>query len=333
MRIGLAGVGRIGALHAATLSSSDEVTELLITDADPTVGRASADALGVEFVAGTDELLGRELDGLVVAAATPAHAGLLRAGMAAGVPTFCEKPVAASLPESLALAELERTSGAAVHIGFQRRFDSGYRRVREAISSGELGFVHTLRANTLDEQPPPASYIATSGGIFRDCAVHDFDAVRFVTGREIVAAYATGGNKGDRFVAEAGDVDTGGALLTLDDGTVAVVSVGRYNGAGYDVRLEAMGSAGTLVAGLDDSLAARSAESGQAFPSGPVRHTFVERFGPAYADELGAFLQLARGEIASPCTITDATQALRVAEACDRSLRERRLVLLSEVPA
>lgn len=332
MRIGLAGVGRIGAVHAATLASLDEVTELLVTDADATVGRACADTLGVGFVPDVDRLLESDLDGFVIAAATPAHAPLLRAGMDAGVPTFCEKPVAADLTESLALVEHERRSGTCVQIGFQRRFDHGHVRIRDAIAAGELGVVHTLRSNTHDRLPPPAGYIATSGGIFRDCAVHDFDAIRFVTGREVVAAYATGGNKGAAFFAEAGDVATGGALLTLDDDTVAAVSVARYNGAGYDVRLEALGSEASLVAGLDDTLAARSAEPEQTFPAGPARHTFVERFAQAYGDELRSFLQSARGERPSACTIADATAALRIAEACDRSLRERRVVSLSEVP-
>ncbi|AKU16148.1 Gfo/Idh/MocA family protein [Luteipulveratus mongoliensis] len=332
MRIGLAGVGRIGAFHARTLLGVPAVESLVVCDADQQAAAAVAKELDAEHVADVETLLRAGLDGFVIAAATPAHAPMLRLAIEAGVPTFCEKPVAHTLEETLELARLAATSEVPVHIGFQRRFDAGYRRVQEAIAGGELGFVHTIRANTHDQSPPHASYIPTSGGIFRDCNVHDYDAIRFVTGREVVTAYATGGNKGEAFFAEAGDVDTGAAVLTLDDGTMCLVSSTRYNGGGHDVRLEAMGSKATLTAGLDDSLAMRSAEPGETFPAGPPHQTFMDRFQPAYVAELTAFAEVAKGVTPSPCTVADALQAFRTAEACDVSRREGRVVQLAEVP-
>ena len=236
MRIGLAGVGRIGAFHAATLMGLDAVDEVVVADANVAAARQVAEELGLGFSADTDALLEAGIDGLVIATATPGHAPLLRQGIERGIPTFCEKPVAAALEETIDLARLAADSDTQVHVGFQRRFDNGYRNAKAAVDSGELGFVHTIRAATHDQAPPHAAYIPTSGGIFRDCNVHDFDIIRFVTGREVVSVYATGSNKGADFFAEAGDVDTGAALLTLDDGTLAQVSSTRYNGAGH-VRL------------------------------------------------------------------------------------------------
>lgn len=327
MRIGLVGAGRIGAFHARTLASLDAVDELVVTDANLPAARA----LGFAVAEDTSALLASGVDGLVIAAATPAHAGLLSAAVAAGVPTFCEKPVAATLAETLAITTLVEASGVPVQIGFQRRFDAGYRRVRHAVESGELGFVHTIRANTHDQAPPPAAYIATSGGIFRDCSVHDFDIVRFVTGREVSTVYATGANKGDAFFTEAGDVDTAAAVLTLDDGTLALVSATRYNGGGHDVRMEVLGSAGALGVGLDQSLALTSAEAGVEFPAGPRHWSFMDRFQPAYQAELAAFVDVARGASPSPCTVRDALEAFRVAEACELSRSERRPVALAEI--
>ncbi|MEV0716920.1 Gfo/Idh/MocA family oxidoreductase [Asanoa sp. NPDC050611] len=332
MRIGLVGVGRIGSFHARTLASLDAVDELVITDADRTAARALAAELGGVAVAeDTSTLLHAGVDGLVIAAATPAHAPLLALAVAAGVPTFCEKPVAATLPETLELAALVESSGVPVQIGFQRRFDAGYRRVRAAIEVGELGFVHTIRANTHDQAPPPAAYIASSGGIFRDCSVHDFDIVRFVTGREVATVYATGANKGAPFFTAAGDVDTGGALLTLEDGTVVLVSATRYNGAGHDVRLEVLGEKGALGVGLDDSLALDSAEPGNAGPPGPRHGSFMDRFRAAYEAELAAFVDVARGTRPSPCTVRDALEAFRVAEACELSRAAHHPIALAEI--
>ncbi len=331
MRIGLAGVGRIGAFHAETLKGLDAVDQVVVTDANTALAQDVAARLGLEVAPDVETLLRAGIDGFVVATATPGHAPLLRAGVAAGIPTFCEKPVAATLEETIDLAQLAASSDVPVHVGFQRRFDAGYRRAREAVASGELGFVHTVRANTHDQAPPHAAYVPTSGGIFRDCNVHDFDIIRFVLQREVASVYATGGNKGAAFFAEAGDVDTGAALLTMDDGTLVLVSSTRYNGGGHDVRLEVMGERGSVAVGLDDSLALRSMEADVAFPRGPQKWSFMERFLPAYRAELTAFFDVAAGRIPSPCTVQDALQAFRTAEACELSRAEHRPVDLSEI--
>jgi myo-inositol 2-dehydrogenase/D-chiro-inositol 1-dehydrogenase len=331
MRIGLAGVGRIGAFHAETLKGLDFVDELVLTDANTEAAREVADRLGTEFAPSAEALLDSGVDGFVIAAATPAHAPLLRQGVEAGVPTFCEKPVASSLEETIGLAKLAASSEVPVHIGFQRRFDAGYQRLAQAVQGGELGFIHSIRAATHDQSPPHAAYIPTSGGIFRDCNVHDFDIIRFVTGREVVSVYATGANKGEPFFTEAGDVDTAAALLTLDDNTLVLVSSTRYNGGGHDVRMEAHGSTGAMAVGLDDSLALTSAEEGVTFPPGPRHWSFMERFLPAYRAELTAFAEVAKGDRPTPCTVEDALQAFRIAEACELSRSEGRVVRLEEI--
>jgi myo-inositol 2-dehydrogenase/D-chiro-inositol 1-dehydrogenase len=332
MRIGLAGTGRIGAFHAATLASLDAVDEVVVTDADTALAEKVATELGLSLAPDIASLLAADIDGFVITTATPGHAPLLRQGVAAGIPTFCEKPVASTLAETLELARLAEATDVPVHIGFQRRFDAGYRRAREAVQSGELGPVHAIRATTHDQAPPHASYIPTSGGIFRDCSVHDFDIVRFVTDREVVSVYATGENKGAPFFAEAGDVDTSVAILTLDDSTLVTATATRYSGGGHDVRMEVMGQDGTIAVGLDDSLAMRSAEPGVAFPPGPQHWSFMERFKPAYVAELTAFFDVAAGRAPSPCSVRDALEAFRVAAASELSRAERRLVQMSEIP-
>jgi myo-inositol 2-dehydrogenase/D-chiro-inositol 1-dehydrogenase len=330
MRIGLAGTGRIGAFHAATLAALDEVDQVVVTDVVTQSAARLAEEHGYGLAADLDDLLD-QVDGLVVATSTSGHAPTLRTAVAAGMPTFCEKPVAATLDETVELVKLVEASEVPVHVGFQRRFDAGYRRARAAVQSGELGFVHTIRANTHDQSPPPAGYLPTSGGLFRDCSVHDFDILRFVTGREVATTFAVGANKGDAFFTDAGDIDTGAAVLTLDDGTLVLVSATRYNGGGHDVRMEVMGSAGTIGVGYDDSLAVRSAEAGVDFPRGPQKWSFMERFQPAYVAELTAFCDVVAGRTGSPCTVSDALQAFRVAEACERSRETGRATALEEI--
>ncbi|MGQ4614614.1 Gfo/Idh/MocA family protein [Nocardia sp. R7R-8] len=329
--LGLAGTGRIGTAHAETLKKLPNVATVLVADADADRARTTAAHLGVEFAPDLDALFAADLDGLIIATTTDSHPELIIRAVDAGIPVFCEKPVAADITGTLAVIDHLRDSPIPVQIGFQRRFDAGYRAAREAIRSGKLGWLHTLRATTLDPAPPPAEYVARSGGIFRDCGVHDFDIIRWVTGREIVEVYALGGNRGAVFFAEADDVDTAAVVLRLDDGTLATVSLTRYNGAGYDVRLEALGSSGNAIVGLDDRSPLTSVEPDHSRSPYPPYGGFMERFRPAYADELAAFIEVAIGQLDNPCTPADALEAFYVAEACELSRSEGRAVEVAEV--
>jgi myo-inositol 2-dehydrogenase/D-chiro-inositol 1-dehydrogenase len=333
MRMGIMGLGRIGAFHTETLAGLDAVDSLVVTDPVAAAAAAAAERFGATAVDSPEAVFAAGVDGVVIAAATDAHPELILAAVKAGLPVFCEKPVARGLAESLEVLRAVQDSGVEVHIGYNRRFDAGCVAAREAVVSGELGTLHTVRSTTLDPAPPPEAYVAVSGGIFRDCSVHDFDIVRWVTGREVVEAYATGGNRGAEYIAAAGDVDTASALLTLDDGTIAVVSNSRHNARGHDVRLELHGMRDSIAVGLEDRLPLRSVEPGARFPAGPPHHFFMDRFAAAYRAELTAFTEVVAGTRPSPCTVADAVEASRIAEACTLSLAGHRPVRMEEVRA
>ncbi|MFH9870916.1 Gfo/Idh/MocA family oxidoreductase [Streptomyces lydicus] len=332
MKIGLIGTGRIGAFHARTLQSVPGVRDLVVADADSARAAALADALGVRAAASIPEMYAQGLDGVVIAAATSAHATLIHQALDAGVPVFCEKPVALDVPGTVGVVERAEAGSVPVQIGFQRRFDAGYRAAREALRSGELGWLHTLRACTSDRTPPPAGYIPTSGGLFRDCSIHDFDILRWLTGREVVSVYAQGANRGASFFADGDDVDTCAALLRFDDDTLATVTATRYNGAGHDVRLEVCGSEGARFVGLDDRAPLPSAEPELSWRRAADPYaTFMERFHDAYVTELGVFTEVAAGRRPSPCSPAEALEALYVAESCERSRRTGAPVAVADV--
>ncbi|MFJ1654700.1 Gfo/Idh/MocA family oxidoreductase [Streptomyces sp. NPDC088337] len=331
MRIGILGLGRIGAFHAETLSGLDAVESLVVADPFTDAAKAAAERFGAEVADSPEALLAAGVDGVVVAAATGAHPALILAAVDAGVPVFCEKPVARTMAEGVEVLKAVQDGHVPVQIGYNRRFDAGFAAARAAVRSGELGKLHTVRSTTLDPAPPPAAYIASSGGIFRDCSVHDFDIIRWVTGREVTEVYAVGGNRGADFIREAGDADTTGAVLTLDDGTIAVVSNSRHNARGYDVRMELHGFEDSIAVGLDDKLPVRSVEPGVTFPAGTPHDFFMDRFTAAYRAELTAFTEVVAGRLPSPCTVADALEAGWIAEACTLSLHEHRPVRVEEV--
>jgi myo-inositol 2-dehydrogenase/D-chiro-inositol 1-dehydrogenase len=367
MRIGLAGAGRIGARHAAALCELPEVEALVVADADPSRARDLAARLRAGPARGTSggagpavvraaesvaDLFGAGpsrpgLDGLVVAAATDAHAALVERGVRARLPVFCEKPLAADLDGTFQAVRSARAARVPVQVGFQRRFDPGHIAAREAVSAGRLGWLHTVRSCSFDPAPPPPGYVPASGGLFRDCAIHDLDAIRHVTGRDVAWVTAAGSNRGDEVFRACGDVDTGAALLGLDDGTLATIAASRYNAAGYDVRLELFGSKESLVTGLDDRTPVTPVPAPAPDPAagGPARGQaaeqeaerprpyggFLERFAAAYDAELRAFVDVVAGQRANPCPPEEALEAFYLAEACEISRREGRVVRTEEV--
>ncbi|MDR6436298.1 myo-inositol 2-dehydrogenase/D-chiro-inositol 1-dehydrogenase [Paenarthrobacter nicotinovorans] len=325
--LGLVGVGRIGVMHAKNITALNPElhrrgvnVRLRLTDVAADHARTVAEELGAEFVESVAELVGSGVDGLVIATGTGTHPELIRVGVDAGIPVFCEKPVAMNVGDALPVLEYIRANNGVVQIGHQRRFDAGYLEARRAYQAGELGWIHSLRAVTCDMTPPPVEFLASSGGLFRDCSVHDFDILRWLTGREIVEVYSKGSNNGDPAIGGVGDVDTALAVVTFDDGTVGTVSASRYNGAGHDVRLEIQGSNNSVMVGLDPKTAMVSAEPGIAFPDGYPHQTFAERFEAAYHSEMAAFIELILGERENPCTPEDAVAASRVADAAQASL-------------
>jgi myo-inositol 2-dehydrogenase / D-chiro-inositol 1-dehydrogenase len=332
MKVALIGAGRIGHLHARLLSATPGVDELTVADPVPERAAEVATEVGAS-TAPTVEAALDAAEAVVIAAATTAHADLIRGSIGRGLPTFCEKPLAEDLPATLAVAETIERSGVPFQLGFQRRFDPAYREARRLVESGDLGTLYAFRLAGHDPAPPHESYIPTSGGLFRDFSIHDFDILRWLTGAEVAEVYADGAVRGFPVFAKYGDVDTAVATLRMADGALGVLTVARHDPLGYDIRAELFGSRDSISVGLGPRTPMRSVEPGVPPNVGPAWPNFLDRFGAAYAAELAAFIRVARGDEPSPCTARDGLHALRIAEAATRSLIEHRVVRLEEIAA
>jgi myo-inositol 2-dehydrogenase / D-chiro-inositol 1-dehydrogenase len=320
--LGVIGLGRIGAFHTGTLDIIG-VDGLVVTDERPELVAAVATKHGAKAVETVDELLCSGVDGVVIAAATCAHAALTLDAVERGLPTFCEKPIASTAAESERIAAIIAKSGVPVQVGYQRRFDPAFAAAKAAVDTGSLGYLHTVRSTTMDPEPPPFEYLSGSGGIFRDCSVHDFDLLRWITGQRAVEVYATGSVQGDPRFGQIGDVDTAAAIITFDGGTLGVASAARYNNRGYDCRLEVHGSDDSVVAGWDDGTPVRNTDPHNDFPVGPPHRFFMDRFADAFRAELAAFVDVAAGRATPACTVADAVEVAWIAEAATASLHRR----------
>src|SRR5512143_1761983 len=295
MRVGLLGVGRLGASHASTLSALPEIAELRVYDADASRANEVAASVKARAVDGVDAALDG-VDAAVIVTPTDTHARLIRRCLDAGIATLCEKPIAIGIPETKEIvAHVARTKGR-LQIGFQRRFDAGYRRAREALSGGRLGPVYSFVMVSCDRLPPPDAYIATSGGQFKDQLIHDFDITRWLFDDEVEEVTATGSTLGLPQYEDMHDVATSAVLVKLRNGALGLITGLRHNEAGYDIHVEIHAARDTLAIGVDPRTPWRSVEADAPPLAGPAYPSFFVRFADAYKAELAHFLRFAQGQ-------------------------------------
>ncbi|MGP3983656.1 Gfo/Idh/MocA family protein [Streptomyces sp. KR80] len=321
MRIGVAGVGRIGSMHASNLVSLPDVEQVLLFD--PVPGRAyqAAGGLGDRAAAvDTYEGLVADCDGVLVATPTASHPHLVRGAVAARVPVLCEKPLAPDLAAMEAVvAGIEAMDGQ-VMVGFQRRFDPATVELRRRLRAGEVGTVYLVRTVNNDHLPPAGEFLATSGGLFRDCLIHDLDAVPWLVGEPVVEVYASGAVLVDQAFAEIGDVDNAVVTLRFAGGAHALLSASRHDPVGYDCRMEVFGSKDTLAVGVDEHTPLNSLEPGAPRPVAPWPG-FPERYHHAYVNEMRVFMEVIAGRAENPSPPRDSLTSLRLAAACEESWR------------
>jgi myo-inositol 2-dehydrogenase / D-chiro-inositol 1-dehydrogenase len=352
MRIVVVGAGRMGVIRAEDLAADGRVDEIVITNRNPE--RATELAARVADAARRDGTSAQvltlevstapwgelpEADAYAVTTATDTHADLLEQLVPRGKPLLIEKPLAMTLEETDELIAL--AADVIMQVGFQRRFDAGLRRMKEAIESGRLGTLYSLTLTAHDIAPGSPEFIAGSGGTFRDMLVHDLDQARWLGGSEIATVYATGTVRHHPEYAAASDYDVVAAHLTLASGVPVLISGTRHDPVGHDIRAEAFGSLDSMAAGLNPRTPLRAADDDSerlvgAFLSDDelevdTYHGFMDRFRDAFTAETSAFVDVVRGERANPCTPQDARAALAAAIACELSAREGRVVEMAEI--
>jgi myo-inositol 2-dehydrogenase/D-chiro-inositol 1-dehydrogenase len=323
----LFGAGRIGRIHAANIAAHGAARLKYVVDVDAAAAGRIADSAGATVADTARALADPAVDALLVASPTDTHSGLIEAGAKAGKAILCEKPVDLDVGRAKAAVAAAGRAGVLLAIGFNRRYDPSFRRIRQGIDAGEIGAVESVLIVSRDPSPPPVSYVKHSGGLFRDMAIHDLDMARWLLGEEPVEVTAQGSCLVDRAIGEAGDVDTAAITLRTAGGRIAQIANSRRAAFGYDQRIEVCGALGMLAAGNRRSTSVEHATAA-GYTSDPALPFFLERYADAYRLELDAFLRRLAGEAADVVSGADGVRALELADACDRSLRTRATVAL-----
>ena len=330
MRIAVLGAGRIGSFRARVLNELPEVDEIFV--GNRTVERAEGLAREVGGTAGTiDEAIDSGPDAVFVSLATELHPPALHRCIDAGLPIFCEKPIALTLPETASVIEHAESAGSVLQVAFQRRLDPDYLRAYGEIRDGSLGTLYSMRITAHDAEPAPEEFIASSGGTYRDLHIHDFDLARWLTGMDVEQVYAVGSVRGFDRYAKYGDADNTAILMNMSDGLPVLVTGTRHNPRGHDFRMEVFGSEDSLSVGDNSLSQPRSVEPDAPSPTAGPYRDFMERFGESLRRETVAFIEVARGERENPSPPASAMEALRVAVACEASHKEGRPVRVAEM--
>lgn len=333
IKIGLIGAGRIGCLHADHLTSRIPFADLVgVADASEEAARECAERFAIPYAEQDYHALLKRSDiqAVVICSSTSTHAQIIEDAAEAGKHIFCEKPIALNLPSIDRALHAVKRAGVKLQIGFNRRFDANFRRVHQAIEQGEIGRPHLLKIVSYDPAPPPLDYIRTSGGMFLDMTIHDFDMARYLVGCEVEEIFVMADVMVDPEIGAAGDVDTTVIVLRFTNGVIGTITNSRCAVYGYDQRAEVLGSAGAIYTENNYPNTAIISDARSIRRDLPLNF-FVERYNESFVQEMSAFVDAVRGDTPVPVNGQDGRIPVVMALAAMKSHAEHRPVRLNEI--
>ncbi|WP_068674921.1 inositol 2-dehydrogenase [Oceanobacillus sp. Castelsardo] len=319
--VGVVGAGRIGKLHIDNIKNMSNVRVKMVSDVFADHLSEWFETSGVEEITKNyeDIINDPEINVVMICSPTNTHIEIIKAAAAAGKNIFCEKPISFSDEETLEAYEAVKQAGVKFQIGFNRRFDRNFSKVRRLVESKEIGDLHILKVTSRDPEPPSLDYIPTSGGLFMDMAIHDFDMVRYIAGSEVEEVYVQGASLVNPEIGKIGDIDTAIISLKFANGAMGVIDNSRQAVYGYDQRVEAFGSNGAATAQNELESTVEISSKDGVKGDNPL-HFFLERYNDAYIKETSEFFDAIRNDGEVPCSFRDGIMAQRIAAAANESL-------------
>ncbi|MEI6050108.1 MAG: inositol 2-dehydrogenase [Bacteroidota bacterium] len=333
IKLGVIGTGRIGKVHIATLVQSVPQAEVVaVADVNLESANEVAKAFGINSVFSDylDVINYPDVEAVVICSPTDTHARYIVDAAKAGKHIFCEKPVDLSLEVIKGAIQAVTTAGVKLMVGFNRRFDPNFSKIKQLVVEGKIGDPHILKITSRDPAPPPPEYSAVSGGMFMDMTIHDFDMARYIAGSEVTEVYTKASVLVDPAIGKAGDVDTAIITLTFANGAIGVIDNSRKAVYGYDQRLEIFGSKGMACADNNYPENHHYYASDGVHGSLPLNF-FMDRYLEAYANEMKIFCNAVMNDLQLPVSGNDGLMSVAIALAAKKSHLEQRPVKLSEI--
>ncbi len=333
IKVGVIGVGRIGKLHLENIAVRIPSAEVIaVADTFVEAATEMGEQFGVKNVSSNyrDILSMPDVDAVIICSPTDTHAQYTIEAAEAGKHIFCEKPLDLSLERIRQVLDVIEKTGVKLMIGFNRRFDPNFAKIQQMVKDGKIGEPQILRITSRDPKPPPAEYVAVSGGMFLDMTIHDFDMARFIMGSEVVEVYAKANVLVDPAIGEAGDVDTAITILSFENGAIGAIDNTRQAVFGYDQRLEVLGSEGMV--NIDNNYHDTHSYYNKEGSHGPLPlDFFMDRYIESYEIEMKAFIDALVNEEDIPVHGKDGLISVAIGLAAKKSASENRPVTLKEI--
>ena len=317
------GAGRIGTIHAGNIARQADARVKYVVDINAKAATELAGRHGASVTDTTTALSDRHVHAVLIASSTDTHADLCTAAAIAGKAIFCEKPIDLSLARVDACLAAVSKARVPMLVGFNRRFDPSFARLKARIAAGEIGATEQVIITSRDPGLPPIDYLKVSGGLFRDMTIHDLDMARWLLGEEPETLFATASCLVDPAVAAAGDIDSCMIVMRTKSGKLGHINNSRRAAYGYDQRIEVHGSLGRLIAANIAPTTLELANASSVSVDKPM-HFFLERYAEAYAREMDAFIHAVRNKSPMPVGAADGRRALVLAETALASLKSGR---------
>ena len=333
LSIGIVGAGRIGNVHAESITYHiPEAEVVMVTDVIEASAKRLAERFGIPKFSSNymDIINDPAIDAVLVCSPTPTHADITIAALKAGKHVFCEKPVHTSIEKIKEVAQVAAETGKKLQIGFNRRFDHNHRHVQQLAQNGTLGNIEIIKITSRDPEPPSPEYAASSGGLYIDMMIHDFDMAMFLAGSDVTEVYAMGTSLVDKRIGEAGDVDTAIVTLTFENGALGVIDNSRRAAYGYDQRVEVFGSLG-MAADENDGDSTVKVSTAAGVVGDKPQFFFLERYMQSFTEEMRQFIAAIKENKDVPVGIHAGLMSVVLAKAAKKSLDEHRPVKISEI--
>ncbi len=326
INIALFGLGRIGQMHASNLINHKEFNLKYIFDKDQKLTRYLSkkyNSIGIQNpkIAFKD----KNIECIFIASSTNTHLKFIEEAVINKKVVFCEKPLDLDLNKINKCKKRISKYNPKIQIGFNRRYDPAHNSLNHNLLKGKIGKLEKIIITSRDPEPPPINYLKTSGGIFKDMMIHDFDLARFYTGKdEFVSIFATGQRFSDTKLKKINDLDLATVVMKTKKGVQCIITNSRHCSFGYDQRIELFGSKGMIISDNQRDLETVLYSKNSTGNKTQFKNFFIERYSEAYKIQLNDLVKICKKNSKPLANFDDGRKSLILAEIARKSLKTKK---------